>query len=167
MPPPQSCPPGTIRLPDGTCCDRQYIRDGKCMPPPQSCPPGQIKLPDGSCCDRQNVRNGKCMPPVTSCPRGQVRLPDGTCCPSGNVRNGTCVLLRREVPTKEVPTKEIQPPLRRLKVYEPHEPTRPAGSFHLHIPPGVVTQPQPHTPSPTPPRGTIFKPRTGGNNSIR
>jgi hypothetical protein len=165
MPPPQSCPSGQFKLPDGTCCERQFIRDGKCMPPPQSCPPGQIKLSDGSCCDRQNARNGKCMPPQPqSCPRGQVRLSDGSCCPSGSVHNGTCGVLRREVPTKDT-----QPSLRRPKVYEPHEPTNQGGSFRLHIPPGVVTQPQPqpHTPSSTPSHGTISKPRTGGNNSLR
>ena len=87
--PPNSCPPGTIRMPDGTCCDRQYVRDGRCYPP-NSCPPGTIRMPDGTCCDRQYVRDGRCYPP-NSCPPGTIRMPDGTCCDRQYVRDGKCV----------------------------------------------------------------------------
>jgi hypothetical protein len=87
--PPNSCPPGTIRMPDGTCCDRQYVRDGRCYPP-NSCPPGTIRMPDGTCCDRQYVRDGRCYPP-NSCPPNTIKLPDGTCCDRQYVRDGKCV----------------------------------------------------------------------------
>jgi hypothetical protein len=157
--PPNTCPPGQIKTSDGQCCDRQYVRDGKCMPP-NSCPPGQIKLPDGSCCDRRYVKDGKCVPPI-SCPRGQINTSDG-CCPRENVHDGSCVVIRKEIHPPII--KEIHPPLHRLRIYEPHEPREPdhpVTRFHLHIPTGVIGKPQT-----TIPRGTI-SPRGGGAKFVR
>jgi hypothetical protein len=96
--PPQTCPPDTIRLPNGECCPRQFVHNGRCcLPtlvspgcePPQTCPPGQIKLPNGQCCPREQVHDGRCVPPST-CPPGQIQLPNGTCCPREWVRDGQC-----------------------------------------------------------------------------
>jgi hypothetical protein len=183
--PPNSCPPGTIKLPNGECCDRQNVKDGRCVPP-NSCPPGTIKMPNGECCDRQNVKDGRCVPPNT-CPRGQIKLPNGECCDRQNVRDGQCrppsdcpegqVRVNGQCcPRQNVHDgvcgeilKDIHRPLRRLKVDEPrqprepretHEPDRPI-RFHQRIPSGVIMQN--HTPTPT--RGTIFKPRTGGGGA--
>jgi hypothetical protein len=149
--PPNTCPPGQIKLKDGQCCDRQYVRDGKCMPP-STCPQGQIKLSNGQCCDRRYVKDGRCLPPpVNTCPQGQVKLSNGQCCPPGNVHDGRCVEILREVH-----------PSRRLKVYEPHEPTRHGTTFHTRIPTGVIIQ-GPRTPSvPSRGRGTISLPRSNG-----
>jgi hypothetical protein len=99
LPPPTTCPPGTILMPNGTCCDPQYVRRGVCLPPPvNTCPPGTIKLPNGTCCDPQYVRRGVCLPPPSTCPPGTVKQRNGTCapppstCPPGTVQqpNGTC-----------------------------------------------------------------------------
>ncbi len=110
-PPLTPCPPGMVRLADGSC--------GRPVPPPATpCPPGMVRLADGSCgrrvrppampCPPGMVRlaDGSCgrpvPPPATRCPPGMVRLADGTCgrpvappatpCPPGMVRlaDGTC-----------------------------------------------------------------------------
>jgi hypothetical protein len=157
LPPPNTCPPGQIKLPNGQCCDRRDVRDGRCLPPPNTCPPGQIKLPNGQCCDRRDVRDGRCLPPPqNSCPQGEIKLSNGQCCPRENVRDGRCV---------EIP-KQTRPPLRRLKVYEPHEPVRHGTTFHQRIPPGVIQEPR----TPSPPsrgRGSISSPRSGGSGLRR
>jgi hypothetical protein len=189
LPPPSTCPPGQIQLPNGQCCDRQNVRDGRCLPPPSTCPPGQIQLRNGTCCDRQNVRDGRCLPPPqNTCPQGQVKLPNGGCCDPANVKNGQClppainrcapgtVLLDGQCcPRAQVHngkcgprTITIEPrrPLKRLKVYEPQEPVRHGGTFHLHIPSDVIVGPQ--TPSrPTGGRGVIVKPRSNGGVPLR
>jgi hypothetical protein len=156
-PPPNTCPPGQIKLKDGQCCDRQFVKDGRCLPPPpNTCPQGEIKLSNGQCCDRQYVKDGRCLPPpVNTCPRGEVKLSNGQCCPPGNVHDGKCVEILREV----------HPSPRRLKVYEPHEPTRHGTTFHTRIPTGVIIQ-GPRTPSlPSRGKGTILTPRSSGGNS--
>ena len=156
LPPPNACPPDEIRLPNGQCCDRREVRDGRCLPPPNTCPPGQIKLPNGQCCDRRDVRDGRCLPPQNSCPQGEIKLSNGQCCPRENVRDGRCV---------EIP-KQTRPPLRRLKVYEPHEPVRHGTTFHQRIPPGVIQEPR----TPSPPsrgRGSISSQRSGGSGVTR
>jgi hypothetical protein len=79
------CPPDEIRLPNGQCCDRRDVRDGRC-----GCPPDTIRLPDGQCCDRRYVRDGKCMPPQ-NCTQGQIKLKDGECCDRRYVRDGRCM----------------------------------------------------------------------------
>jgi len=77
------CPPEMIRLPNGQCCPREYIRDGRC----DQCPPGTIRLPNGQCCPREYIRDGRCDP----CPRGTIRLPNGQCCPREQIHDGRCV----------------------------------------------------------------------------
>ena len=70
------CPPDAIRLPNGECCDPRTVREGRCH-----CPPGETVLPGGKCCDPRYVRDGRCFtpPPVNTCPRGQI-LENGVCC---------------------------------------------------------------------------------------
>ena len=105
--PPSTCPPGTIVLPNGTCCDPKYVRRGVCLPPPvNTCPPGTIKLPNGTCCDPQNVRRGVCLPPPSTCPPGTVKQPNGTC----------------EPVLKRTPRKILE--------REPHDPGRPVITGH-------------------------------------
>jgi hypothetical protein len=188
--PPINCPSGQIKLRDGQCCDRQYVRDGKCMPPNNTCPSGQIQLRDGQCCDRQNVRDGKCMPPQNSCPQGQIKLSNGSCCDRANVKDGQCLAPATNtcgpgtvsLNGKCCPREDVQRdgtcerrlvPLKRLKVNEPHEPTRHGTTFHTHIPTGVIIQgPGTGTGTGTPPsrgRGTISQPHstTGGKLMLR
>jgi hypothetical protein len=92
-PPPNACPPGTIVMPDGTCCDPKYVREGRCFPPPvNTCPPGTIMLPNGTCCDPKYVHDGRCLPPpVNTCPPGTIMLPNGTCCDPKYVVRGRCL----------------------------------------------------------------------------
>jgi hypothetical protein len=78
----QRCPPDTIRLPNGQCCPREFIRDGRC----DQCPPGTIRLPNGQCCPRELVHDGRCQ----QCPPDTIRLPNGQCCPRQYVHNGQC-----------------------------------------------------------------------------
>jgi hypothetical protein len=76
------CPRDAIRLPNGECCPRELIRDGRCNP----CPPGKIRLPNGQCCPRELIRDGRCEP----CPRGSIQLPNGQCCPREQYHDGRC-----------------------------------------------------------------------------
>jgi hypothetical protein len=148
------CPPLQVKLPNGQCCDRRDIRDGKCGSP-NTCPPGQIQLRDGKCCDPANVRDGRCMPPPqNTCPPNLVKLANGQCCDPANVKNGRCVL----PPPDACPPgqtrlsngkcvtllKDVHPPVKRLKVYEPREPSN-NPTFHTRIPTGVVIQGNPGT----------------------
>jgi hypothetical protein len=77
------CLGGDIRLIDGRCCDRRFVRDGRCFPPP--CPRGDIVLPNGQCCNPREVRDGRC-----GCPPEEIRLPNGQCCNPREVRDGRC-----------------------------------------------------------------------------
>ncbi len=84
------CQRGEIRLPGGECCDRRFVRNGRC-----GCPPDTIRLPNGMCCDPREVRNGKCCTPEEirngrCCPPDAIRLPNGQCCDPREVRNGQC-----------------------------------------------------------------------------
>jgi len=76
------CPPDTIRLPNGYCCPIQLYREGRC-----DCPPDTIRLPNGICCPRQSYRgDGRC-----DCPPDTIRLPNGICCPRQSYRgDGRC-----------------------------------------------------------------------------
>jgi hypothetical protein len=78
----EGCPPDQIRLPNGQCCPREYTREGRC----DQCPPGTIRLPNGQCCPRELYRDGECRP----CPPGTIRLPNGQCCPRESIRDGRC-----------------------------------------------------------------------------
>jgi len=78
----QRCPPDQIRLPNGQCCPREYTREGRC----DQCPPGTIRLPNGQCCPREYYRDGECH----ACPPGTIRLPNGQCCPREYYRDGEC-----------------------------------------------------------------------------
>ena len=85
------CPPDTIRLPNGECCPRREIHDGRCCTPEQirngqCCPPDTIRQPNGQCCTPEQIRSGQC-----GCPPGQIRLPNGVCCDRRYVRDGRCV----------------------------------------------------------------------------
>jgi hypothetical protein len=91
------CPPNTIRLPNGQCCPREYVRDGRC----EQCPPGTIRLPNGRCCPREYVRDGRCE----QCPPDTIRLPNGQCCPRQYVRDGRC-----EPPPRTCPPGQIMLP---------------------------------------------------------
>jgi hypothetical protein len=77
----QRCPPDTIRLPNGYCCPLRLYRDGRC-----DCPPDTVRLPNGQCCPRQLYRDGKC----DQCPPGTIRLPNGQCCPRELIHDGKC-----------------------------------------------------------------------------
>ena len=77
------CQPDEIRLPGGECCDRRFVRRGRCEP--HVCPPDTIRLPDGQCCDPRQVRRGRC-----GCPPDTIRLPNGECCDPRQVRDGRC-----------------------------------------------------------------------------
>jgi len=84
------CPRGEIRLPGGECCDRRFVRNGRC-----GCPPNTIRLPNGQCCTPQEIRNGKCCTPEQirngqCCPPNTIRLPNGQCCTPQEIRNGKC-----------------------------------------------------------------------------
>jgi hypothetical protein len=88
-----ACRRGEFRLRDGRCCDREFVRDGRCFTPPSSCPPDEIRLPDGQCCDRRFVRDGRCdVPPPSACPTDQIKLRDGQCCERRYVRDGRCYM---------------------------------------------------------------------------
>jgi hypothetical protein len=76
----QRCPPDTIRLPNGYCCPLRLYRDGRC-----DCPPDTIRLPNGYCCPREQVHDGRCQP----CPPNTI-LVNGKCCPREYVRDGKC-----------------------------------------------------------------------------
>src|SRR5262249_45608683 len=76
------CQLNEIRLPNGECCERRFVRQGRCD---QRCPPDTIRLPNGSCCPRQIYRDGRC-----DCPPDTIRLPNGYCCPRELVRHGRC-----------------------------------------------------------------------------
>ncbi|HLH96011.1 MAG TPA: hypothetical protein VKW08_12935 [Xanthobacteraceae bacterium] len=80
------CLPGELRLLDGQCCDRRFVRDGRCFPPPSACPPDEIRLPGGQCCNPREVRDGRCG----GCPPDEIRLPNGQCCNPREVRDGRC-----------------------------------------------------------------------------
>jgi hypothetical protein len=80
------CLPGEFRLLTGQCCDRRFIRDGRCLPPPSTCPPGEIRLPNGQCCNPREVRDGRCG----GCPPDEIRLPNGQCCLRQDVHDGRC-----------------------------------------------------------------------------
>jgi hypothetical protein len=114
-PPPSTCPPGTIKLPNGTCCDPQYVRRGICVQPPVNnpCPPGTVRLPG---CGGQ--------PPSTTCPDGEIR------------RDGKCVTpprrLRRDTWHRDPRT-----------VSEPQGSNPPVRTWHLHIPTGITNVPRP------------------------
>jgi hypothetical protein len=110
------CQRGEIRLPGGECCDRRFVRNGRCGCPPDTirlpngqccpsnsiirngrcdCPPGVIRLPDGRCCDPREARNGVCCTPEQirrgqCCPPGAIRLPNGQCCDPRQIHNGVC-----------------------------------------------------------------------------
>jgi hypothetical protein len=77
----QRCPPDTIRLPNGYCCPIRLYRDGRC-----DCPPDTIRLPNGYCCPRDLYHDGRCQP----CPPNTIKLPNGQCCPRQYVHNGQC-----------------------------------------------------------------------------
>jgi hypothetical protein len=77
----QRCPPDTIRLPNGYCCPIRLYREGRC-----DCPPDTIRLPNGTCCPRELYRDGECR----QCPPDTIRLPNGQCCPRQYVHNGQC-----------------------------------------------------------------------------
>jgi hypothetical protein len=74
--PPQECPAGHTRMPDGSCKPQgdcpvgQVSINGTCQPS-GDCPAGQRKAPDGSCVPQ-------------TCPAGQVSGGDGTCKPDTN-----------------------------------------------------------------------------------
>jgi hypothetical protein len=80
------CMPGEFRLLDGRCCDRRFVRDGRCFPPPSTCRPDEVRLPNGQCCDRREVRDGRCG----GCPPDDIRGPNGECCTPREVRDGRC-----------------------------------------------------------------------------
>jgi hypothetical protein len=82
------CERGEIYLRDGRCCDPRWVRNGRCEPPP--CPRGQVRQPNGQCCDPRTVRNGQCSPPPSTCPPGQILLPNGQCCDPLTARSGQC-----------------------------------------------------------------------------
>jgi len=70
------CERDQIRLPGGECCDRRFVRNGRC-----GCPPNTVRLPNGQCCTPREIRNGKCCTPEQirngqCCPPGAIRLPD-------------------------------------------------------------------------------------------
>ncbi|WP_149193476.1 virulence factor TspB C-terminal domain-related protein [Luteimonas suaedae] len=90
-----------LQTPTGaTCTDGQW-KPPEHQEPPQECPGGQKKLPDGTCGEQgecpvgQHDVNGECQPDG-QCPAGQVKAPDGSCtgegCPSGMAKgkDGTC-----------------------------------------------------------------------------
>lgn len=107
LPPPNTCPPGSIVLPNGQCCDPAAVRAGRCFPPPSTCPPGTIMLPNGTCCDPQYVRRGVCLPPpVNTCPPGTIMLPNGTCCDPKYVVRGRCL----PPPVRQCPPGTVQLP---------------------------------------------------------
>jgi hypothetical protein len=87
------CQLNQIRMPNGECCERRFVRQGRCE---QRCPPDTIRLPNGQCCPRQYVHNGQCCPPELlrdgrcDCPPDTIRLPNGQCCPRQYVHNGQC-----------------------------------------------------------------------------
>ena len=82
------CQLNEIRLPNGECCERRYVRQGRC-----DCPPNTIRQPNGYCCPRQYVHNGQCCPPELMregrcCTPEQMR--EGRCCPPEQMREGRC-----------------------------------------------------------------------------
>jgi hypothetical protein len=96
------CERGVIRLPGGECCDRRFVRNGRC-----GCPPNTIREPNGQCCTPQQIRNGKCCTPEQirrgqcgctpeqirrgqCCPPDTIRQPNGQCCSPEQVRRGKC-----------------------------------------------------------------------------
>jgi hypothetical protein len=76
------CQLNQIRLPNGECCERRFVRQGRCE---QRCPPDTIRLPNGYCCPIRLYRDGRC-----DCPPDTIRLPNGTCCPREYYNDGRC-----------------------------------------------------------------------------
>ena len=76
------CQLNQIRLPNGECCERRFVRQGRCE---QRCPPDTIRLPNGYCCPIQQYREGRC-----DCPPDTIRLPNGICCPRELYNDGRC-----------------------------------------------------------------------------
>jgi hypothetical protein len=175
FPPPNACPPGTILLPNGQCCDPISVRDGRCFPPPNACPPGTILMPNGQCCDPRSVRDGRCLPPPNTCPRGDIRLPNGQCCDPKYVRDGRCLPPPSTCPPGEImrdghcvqPPRHVRVSFPRQHVSDPQEPVRHIGTWHVHIPIGIIGRP---SMPPSGGRGTISIPRSvglTGGHSIR
>ena len=95
------CQRDQIRLPNGECCERRQVRNGRC-----GCPPDTVRLPNGeccpqrearngSCCTPQEIRNGKCCTPEQirngkCCLPDTLRQPNGQCCTPEEIRNGRC-----------------------------------------------------------------------------
>jgi len=92
------CKRDEIRLPNGECCERRFVRNGLCGCPPdtirqngQCCTPEQIR--NGRCCTPEQMRNGRCCTPEEirngrCCTPEQMR--DGRCCTPEQMRNGRC-----------------------------------------------------------------------------
>jgi hypothetical protein len=84
------CQRDQIRLANGDCCERRFVRNGRC-----GCPPDTVRLPNGECCPQREIRNGTCCTPEEirngkCCPPDAVRLPNGRCCTPQEIRNGKC-----------------------------------------------------------------------------
>jgi hypothetical protein len=84
------CQHDQIRLPNGDCCERRFVRNGRC-----GCPPDTVRLPNGECCPQREIRNGQCCTPEEirngkCCPPDTIRLPNGRCCTPQEIRNGKC-----------------------------------------------------------------------------
>jgi hypothetical protein len=144
------CPPGSIQLPNGQCCPRQYVHNGQCCPPttagtpgcepPQNCPRGQTRLPNGQCCPTEWVVNGECHQPiprshiVPQCPRGTFRLGDGTC---GHERPHVRIPGRLHIDTpRHKPEKRQKPPKRERTVtpnWKPTGGTTRLNTFHPQV----------------------------------
>ncbi len=80
------CRFGQIHLPNGECCERRFVRNGRC-----GCTPEQIR--NGQCCTPEQIRNGKCCTPEQirngqCCTPEQIR--NGKCCTPEQIRNGQC-----------------------------------------------------------------------------
>jgi hypothetical protein len=104
------CQLNQIRLPNGDCCERRYVRQGRCDCPPElvrqgrCCPPELMRqgrccppelMRDGRCCPPELMRDGRCCPPELMregrcCPPGTIQLPNGQCCPRESIRDGRC-----------------------------------------------------------------------------
>jgi len=104
------CQLNQIRLPNGECCERRYVRQGRCDCPPElvrqgrCCPPELMRegrccppelMRQGRCCPPELMRDGRCCPPELMregrcCPPGTIQLPNGQCCPRESIRDGRC-----------------------------------------------------------------------------
>jgi hypothetical protein len=73
--PPGFCERGLVRLVGGECCERRYVRNGRC-----GCTQEQIR--NGQCCTPEQMRNGRCCTPE------QIR--EGRCCTPEQIREGKC-----------------------------------------------------------------------------